>query len=183
MRMSILRRSSSLLRLWSMFSIGCALADSPVKVDSEAALIRRSAEENSAALVAGKYDRVVDFTFPKVVEMIGGRKKMVDLLRQGTEEMKTRGSRIQKVVVTEPTEIVRFGSKKVAVVPTTILVTVPEGTLRQNSFLLAISTDEGKTWTFLDGAGISRESLDQLLPDFPSTISLPAKQLPVLDSQ
>ena len=149
--------------------------------------IRKLAAENSAALTSGNYARLVDLTYPKVVEMIGGRDKMIETLRRGTEDMKAHGSAILGAEVSEPKEVVTAGDKQFAIVPMTTRVQVPDGILRSKGFLIAVSADRGKTWTFIDGAGFvrepgkEREKLAQVLPDFPAQLSLPAREQPVLE--
>lgn len=149
--------------------------------DPQTERIRKGAEENSAALAAGDYDRVVDFTYPKVVEMIGGRKKMIEILRRLAEDMKSHGTAILGADVSEPKEVVASGSKRFAIIPTVVRMKVPEGTLRSKGFLLGISADEGKTWTFIDGAGITKEKLALVLPEFPPQLTLPSREPPVLE--
>lgn len=155
--------------------------------DPQTERIRKLAVENSAALTSGNYARLVELTYPKVVEMIGGRDKMIETLRNGTEDMKARGNAILGAEVSEPKEVVPRGDKQFAIVPTTTRMRVPEGTLRFKGFLIAISEDRGKTWTFIDGAGLVREpgkekeKLAQVLPDFPPQLSLPAPEQPVLE--
>jgi hypothetical protein len=157
--------------------------------DPQTEQIRKLAAENSAALASGNYARLVDLTYPKVVEMIGGREKMIEMLRRGSEEMKAHGSAILAAEVGEPKEVVTAGDKQFAIVPMTVRIQVPEGTLRSTGFLISISEDRGKTWTFLDGAGITkepgkeREKLAQVIPDFPTQLSLPAREPPVLESE
>jgi hypothetical protein len=64
---------------------------------------------------------------------------------------------------------------------------VPNGILRSKGFLIAISEDRGKTWTFIDGAGLvsepgrEREKLAQILPDFPAQLALPPREQPALE--
>jgi hypothetical protein len=155
--------------------------------DPQTQRIRTIATENSAALTSGNYARLVDLTYPKLVEMIGGRDKMIEVLRSGTEDMKAHGSAILGAEVAEPPEIVTAGDKQFAIVREIVRVQVPEGTLRSNGFLIAVSEDRGKTWTFIDGAGLhktpgkERETLAQILPGFPSQLSLPAWEPPVLE--
>jgi hypothetical protein len=106
---------------------------------------------------------------------------MIELLRRGTEDMKSHGSAILGAEVAEPKEVIASGERRFAIVPMTVRVKVPEGTLRSKGFLLAISIDEGKTWTFIDGAGLTKEKLAQLFPDIPSQLTLPSKEPPVLE--
>ena len=49
--------------------------------------------------------------------------------------------------------IMRFGDM-FGILPATLQMSFPQGTLTQKSYLLGISTDKGKTWKFADGAGM-----------------------------
>lgn len=155
--------------------------------DPQTERIRTLAAGNSAALSSKNYARLLDLTYPKVVEMVGGRDKMIETLRRGSEEMKAHGSAILGAEVSEPNEVVSAGDKKFAIVPMTVRVQVPDGTLRSKGFLIAVSEDRGKTWTFIDRAGLVREpgkekdKLARVLPDFPPQLSLPARTQPVLE--
>jgi hypothetical protein len=173
----------------SLKLLAVAVCAQLASADSQTQRIRILAAENSAALTSGNYARLVDLTYPKLVEMIGGRDKMIEMLRSGTEDMKAHGSAILGAEVSEPKEVVTAGDKQFAIVPITVRVQVPDGTVRSNSFLVAISEDRGKTWTFIDGAGLhktsggERESLAQILPAFPAQLSLPPWEPPVVESK
>lgn len=173
----------------SLTLLAVAVCAQLVSADSQTQRIRMLAAENCVALTAGNYARLVDLTYPKVVEMIGGRDKMIEMLRSGTEDMKAHGSAILGAEVSEPPEVVTANDKQFAIVPITVRVQVPEGTVRANSFLVAISEDHGKTWKFIDGAGLhkasggERETLTQIIPAFPAQLSLPAWEPPVLESK
>jgi hypothetical protein len=156
--------------------------------DQQTDQIRKAAAENSAAYTSGNYSRLVDLTYPKLVEMIGGRDQMIEMLRSGTEEMKAHGSAILGVEVSDPKEVVAAGDKRFAIVPEIVRIRIETGTLRSHGFLIAISEDRGKTWTFIDGAGLhrtpgrERQALEQIVPGFPSQLSLPPWEPPVLES-
>ena len=157
--------------------------------DPQTEQVRKLAAENSAAYASENYARLVDLTYPKLIELIGGRDRMIEMLRQGTEDLKARGSKILGAAVSEPKEIVMAGDRQFAIVPEVVRVQGPEGTLRSNSFLIAVSENRGKTWTFIDGAGLhntpgkERETLAQIVPGFPSQLALPAWESPVLESK
>ena len=163
---------------------GCAQL---ANADPQTERIRKLAAENSGAVSSGNYTRLVELTYPKVVEMVGGRDKMIETLRRGSEDMKAHGSAILGAEVNEPKEVVTSGEKQFAIVPMVVRVQVPDATLRSKGFLIAVSEDRGKTWTFIDGAGLvrepgkEREKLAQILPDFPPQLSLPAPEPPQLE--
>lgn len=142
--------------------------------------IRELAEENSAALAAGNYGRVADLTYPKVVEMAGGREKVIDALRNGSAGIKAHGSAILPSEVNEPNEIVTVADKEFAIVPYTMRMKGANKTVQAKCFLIAISSDDGRTWTFIDG-GPTKQQLSELVPDFPPKLSLPTCEQPVLE--
>ena len=168
--------------LLAIFTVSCLIARS-AGADPQTERIRQVAQENATALTTANFDRLVDLTFPKVVEMAGGRQKTIELVRRGTEEMKSNGSVILGAEVAAPKEVITSGERRFAIVPLTVHVKVPEGRLRSKGFLLAISMDAGKTWTFVDGAGLTKEKLAQLCPNVPSRLTLPSKEPPVLESK
>ena len=167
--------------------VAIAVCAQLARADPQTQRVRTIAAESSAALSSRNYARVVDLTYPKLVEMIGGRDQMIEMLRSGTEEMKAHGSAILGAEVAEPREIVTAGDKQFAIVPEIVRIQVSSGTLRSNGFLIAVSEDRGKTWTFIDGAGLhktpgkERETLAQILPGFPAQLSLPSWKPPVLE--
>src|SRR5215471_6772634 len=156
----------------SIALIAVAICAQFANADPQTERIRKLAAENSAALISGNYARLVELTYPTVVEMIGGRDKMIETLRRGSEDMKAHGSTILRAEVSEPKEVVTAGDKQFAIVPMTVHVQVSDGTVHRKGFLIAVSEDRGKTWTFIDGAGLVREpgkekeKLSQILPDF-----------------
>ena len=161
--------------------VALSLCTQPAKADPQTERIRKAAEENRAAAATGNYARVVDLTYPKLVEMVGGRDKMIEALRRAAEGLKAAGSAILRIDVDEPKEVVTSGDKQFAIVPMTVTAQLPQGTVRAKSFLVAISADHGDTWRFIDGAGRTKENLAKVLPDFPPQLSLPSSEPPVLE--
>src|SRR4051812_31103126 len=84
--------------------------------DSHTERIRKAAEENSAALIAGNYGRVADFTYPKLVEMAGGREKMIEIMQTGEKDMKAHGATVLGAEISEPKDVVTVGEKQFAIV-------------------------------------------------------------------
>ena len=174
-----------MIRSSSIVFAAIVLSTQLVRGDAQTQQIRTLAEENSLALISGNYARLVDLAYPKVVELVGGRDKMIEALRTSSEDMKANGSKILGAELSEPKEVVPAGDKRFAIVPMTVRLQVPTGALRSKGFLIAVSEDRGKTWTFVDSAGLvsepgkEREKLAQILPDFPSQLKLPAREEPI----
>ncbi len=150
------------------------------QVSKKAEMVRQKAQQSSDALVNGDVETMVRFTHPKVVELMGGREKMAAVVRKGMAEMNAGGTKIVSAKPEPPAEFVRMGTEEVAVVPFTLVMKVPGATLTQKTFLLGISSGQGKSWTFIDGAGLDDESIKKVLPDFPTQVKLPKKVRPTV---
>lgn len=145
---------------------------------SQTRRIRQFADEFNAALGNLNYARVVDLTYPTLVKITGGRNKMIDLFRRGAENGKANGNGIVAIEVSEPKEVVTADKKQFAIVPVTMRVDVPEVSVRTKSFYIAVSSDRGRTWTFIpclfiDGGKFTRRDLTNIVPGFPAQLSLP----------
>ena len=130
----------------------------------------------SQALIDEDFGKLVDFTYPKVVEMAGGREKMIELAKTSMANMKKAGYIVKGNAIAAPTGIADGGDSIFAIVPETTEMTVPAGKVTRKSYLIAISSNEGSTWTFVDGAGVDEKNLKTFLPDFPDELKLPPPQ-------
>ena len=99
---------------------------------------------------------------------------------KGMEQIKERGFEIKAYNIGEPGAFIEKDRKTFVVVPTTMEMKFPKGLIRSKSFLLAISSDMGKTWKFADGAGISKNPglREKLVPDLPKELEFPKPATP-----
>lgn len=148
---------------------------------SEAAVIKAEAEKSSRAFVSGDYSKVLDATYPQLVVMGGGKAKLLASIETEMKEMRDLGLKVISHTVGEPRPSVRAGTKLLAVVPTMVKMESPDSLITQESFWLAVSTDDGKTWTFLDGSLLTEELLKMILPEAVDKITLPGGVKPVME--
>src|SRR5262245_45962480 len=89
--------------------VGCS------KVSPEDAELQKSAKAEAdkiqTALVKGDYDTVANLTHPKLIEMMGGREKMLDLTAKGLGALKAQGIEIKSVKVLDPLPPVKSGKE------------------------------------------------------------------------
>jgi hypothetical protein len=157
---------------------GC---DSRPPVGKSPEAIRQKAQECADAMLQGDYGKMADLTHPKIVKMMGGRDRIVATIQSGMEQMKAQKISIVSYKVEAPAEVVGSGSDHAAVVPATLEMKGPGMKLKQKSYLLAISSDDGKSWSFVDGSDLDDEKVKLILPNPPSGLKLPPKQPPQID--
>lgn len=137
------------------------------------------AQEVNDAFRRRDFARMVDLTYPKVIEAAGGRDKMVAALTKGVKEMEAEGVVVLSSTAGSPTQIVQAGGSVYAVVPTTLKVKAQDGVFQTEGSMIGISKDSGATWTFIDAGGKDRSQLKSLLPEVAGKLNLPPEKQPV----
>ena len=164
-------------------SISCAQVKNEVIKPEEIKVeeIKAKAEETTNAFINGDYQKFLDLTYPKLVELMGGRAKMISSVEQQMKEMKAQGVEFTSASFGVPKEIVPAGSQLFAIVPYTLKLKTSGGVLTQQSYLLAISDKDNIKWTFIDVTNLDESKLKMVVPGAIGKITFPKKQPPVIE--
>ncbi|WP_020470112.1 hypothetical protein [Zavarzinella formosa] len=166
---------------YCVVAIVCVIGSLNLRADetSNAAEAKKLASLLAEATKAGDYAKVIDHTYPAAVEFAGGREKAISLIEAAMKKVKEDGIVIKEISVGEPGEFFTEGKNTFFVIPLKTVMTVPAGTVRSKSYLLGISPDDGKTWTFMDGVGLQNPLIwDKVLPKMPEKLQLPVREKP-----
>lgn len=138
------------------------------------------AKAMSKAFFEEDYAKVVDATHPRLVEILGGREKWLDTMKAEVQKVKDMGVKFKSPTIGKPGDPVVDGKTAYLVIPTSGEMTTPDETIISESYLLGMTTDAGKTWVFVDGVGISRQVIrDMIFPKLPDGLKLPELKEPV----
>lgn len=140
--------------------------------------IIESSQKMGDALVTYDYQTLADYTYPKIIEMMGGNDKMIEITENAIEQMRQQGFEFSKINFGKPTKIYEAGNELHSLLDQTIEIKKTSGTIISKSYLLAISLDKGERWYFLDTADLTNETVYELFPDFNSDLSIPEKKQP-----
>lgn len=170
------------MNLKSLFLVLCGAALSLTAVaQSPTASIQAEAQKCAKALMASDYRSVLAYTHERVVAMMGGAESARGLVQKGMEEMKSKGMGIDDTKIGTPEEPRKIGTWLISLVPESLTLRVPGAKLQQESFLLGISADEGKSWKFIDLGPISEEKLFTVFPELKGQFKMPPKKQPVVE--
>ena len=142
-------------------------------------LIKEQAELTAKALLDDDYETIIRFTYPKVIELVGGRDKMISLIKNGKIEMGKEGISFDKVTIGEPSKTVIAGDEIHCLIPQTVYMKVPKGKLKSETHLLAVSRDNGTNWFFIDAVSLNKDNIKMVLPNYNFDLILPAKTQPI----
>ncbi len=143
--------------------------------------VKEAAQAMADAFFKADFEKFARYTNPLLLKEVGGRDEMIAGLKAGLADMKARGVEIRSYQVAEPSSLAGEGKDRFAIVPTTLVMTLPGTKVTMNSCLIGASEDAGKTWTFLDGAKATPQTIRKFLPNFPETLKLPAQQPPLVE--
>ena len=125
------------------------------------------------------YLKVLELTYPKVIETGGGREKMIATMKDEIKGMETEGVALLSTIPGPPTNFVHDAGSIYAVVPLTVKMKAQNGVYQTEGTLIGISADGGTNWTFIDAAGEDEKKLQVLLPNILEKLKLPSEKPPV----
>lgn len=141
--------------------------------------LEQQAIKMGSAFVSGDYTTFANYTYPLILKSMGGAAKMAAVLTKSTNDMKARGMIFSNITFDEPSKIVNSGKELQASIAQHTEIKLPQGRLVNTSTLIAISTDNGVNWTFIDTSNKDMETLRKVLPNLSPSITIPPRQPPV----
>jgi hypothetical protein len=103
---------------------------------------------------------------------------MIAMMNDGKAQMEQQGMAIESVTFGEPSKTVMAEGEVHCLLPQTLLLNVPGGKMKAESQLLAISTDNGAHWYFLDTAQMTMDNVKGFIPHYNSELLIPARKEP-----
>jgi len=137
------------------------------------------AKEMNDAFARKDYGRFADLTYPKVIEMAGGRDQMLKGITQQLKEMEAEGVVPLSSTTGSPTQFLHDSGSIYAVLPMTVKAKAKDGIFQSEGSMIGVSSDGGTNWTFIDSSGKDHRELKTLLPNVVDRLNLPAEKPPV----
>lgn len=131
------------------------------------------AKENADALVNKDYEALVLYTYPAIIHKMGGFEKALAFIKASMEEIYAKGLTIEKLTAGRPSAIIKEGQEDVAFVPTEMEARIEGKQVKVDSYLVAVSQDQGRTWYFLDVSSFPKEKIRQMFPKLTALIEIP----------
>lgn len=141
--------------------------------------IKQQAGKMGAALINGDYTMFAKYTYSKLLAAMGGAAKMEQSMAKVVNDMKLKGMSFNAITFDEPSKIIKSGKELQATIAQHTDIKVPNGRAVSTSTLIAISTDNGINWTFIDTSNKNIEALRKAMPNLSPSITIPPPQPPV----
>ena len=142
-------------------------------------ILKKQANIAAQAAVTGDYKTLVEYMYPKMVDMGGGTDKMVSLTDSTMKALKTQGVNFESATIGSPGKFYKAGAEIHCIIPEFITLKIPDGHLLVQSNLLAITGDGGKTYKFLDMNKDTVALIKTMFPNFNPDLKIPEPIAPV----
>jgi hypothetical protein len=139
--------------------------------------LKVQAEKMAKAFMSNDFNVFIKYSNPQLVKMIGGSNKMIEVLNKSVVDMKSKEIIFESITFNEPTKVIKSGNELQSTIQQITKVKTPSGGVMRISTLVAISTNNGVNWTFIDISNNDIATIKQLLPNLSNSITIP-KQIP-----
>jgi len=143
--------------------------------------LNRQLLEMKTSFLNEDYQGVVKYTFPKVVEMMGGEDQMLKTTQTTMDSMKEQGFVIEDLSFDEPSPFVTQNGFQQCTLDQQLIMTTTEGRVQSTTTLLAVSQDEGENWKFLDASGMPVDFVKNIFPDLHPDLKIKATERKNID--
>ena len=143
-------------------------------------MIRSQAEKVVTSVFEGKYDTLIKYTHPRIIEIIGGKEAMLSMIKTQMKEFEKQDVTIDKIEIGDSIVSKIYKNEYHALIPKIMTMSVQGQKIMMKSYLFGFSNKEGKNWTFLEADKLRSKTGSAVLPDFETDIEIPKKGQPIL---
>lgn len=129
---------------------------------------------------SGDYKGYVKYIHPVIIKAAGGETKMIELLNAQDTQIKNKGIVINGIVFNPPSEIIKIKNELQCTISQHTELKPAKGRIITYTTLIAISTDNGKNWKFIDTSNKDIAEVKKTFPNLSDKITLPPKQKPTV---
>ena len=130
----------------------------------------------SNSILTGDYDKLIDLTHPKIVEMTGGREKMKSIIEQGLgsnfEIISNELEKPEKLIISDSIIQCSLKQRQEFKMDNNKYYTI--------GYLIGISYDSGGTWYFISVSGNTLTTIRTHFPELSEELNVCSQSNPIL---
>ncbi len=131
------------------------------------------AKKSADAQLALDIDEYLNYMHPNIIEMGGGEELAKQAVQQQLNTYKSMNVNVVSITHGDPGPLVKAGNELHCILPATTKLAQGDAEFDSVNTWLAISSDDGVTWSFIDMAYYDAGSLKIYLPEYNPAIVYP----------
>ncbi|MGB0879095.1 MAG: hypothetical protein ACPGTO_00855 [Polaribacter sp.] len=133
----------------------------------------RDAKKTAKATLASDFKTVLDFTYPPVVNLMGGKEKALATIISSMEEMEKSGFKFEKADVISASDIVKEQNQYRCFIKNNYVMLLNGQKITSEAYLLGIYNDADKVWNFIEAKQLGNPAISKVLPNFKTALIIP----------
>jgi|694.fasta_scaffold09996_6 hypothetical protein len=152
----------------------------PVAVSAQAnpSAIKSAAISMGNALVKKNSDQFLSYMHPSMIKLAGGKEKLRVISDSALRVFEQFGGKVSRITYGNPAEIISYKKTLQSVISQTTTLSSFIGDAELSSSLIAISNDNGKSWTFIDTNMFGVDKIKSAMPDISPSLVIPKAAAP-----
>ena len=142
--------------------------------------VKQGADKYAHAILTGDFANAVALTQPHLVDLSGGKAKMISALTDQAAKFRDQNVGYDTITPGDPQSPQKIGAWTISLVPAQIVLKAPGGRLKAETFLLGMSDDDGKNWTYVS-LSMTADQFFQVYPELKGKFAFPDKKAPVVE--
>lgn len=140
--------------------------------------IKTAAIAMGNALVKKNSEQFLSYMHPSMIKLAGGKEKLRVLSDSALKVFEQFGGKVSRISYGNPAEIISYKKTLQSVIPQTTTLSSFIGDAELSSSLIAISNDNGNTWTFIDTNMFGIKEIKAAMPDISPALVIPKSAAP-----
>jgi len=145
--------------------------------------IRQTAKLMTDAFVREDFSVLMDYTYPKVISLGGGKENMKVIIENAMNEMKSQGFTFRSITLGAISKIYKAGTELHCKIVQHLALNAKGGYLTSTSPLMCISSNGGDSWTFISTSNLDEKKIKLLFPDFNYELVLEKASVPIFSAE
>ncbi|NMH89660.1 hypothetical protein [Flavivirga algicola] len=138
----------------------------------------RDAKIASQATLKMDFDKVLDYTYPSALEIMGGREQALALIESTFKTMKEGGFVFEKADVLGVSDIVFENNEYRCYIEGFNQMIMGGMRIKSKSYLLGIYNSKEKFWYFIEAKQLKNEAMvNKVLPNFKTSLKIPEDEM------
>jgi len=134
----------------------------------------RDAKNAANGTLNEDFDEVIKYTFPEIIELMGGQEAARETIVKTYDSMKTQGFAVEQADIVEVSDVVNEQGQYRCIVKSYNVMVMSGQRLKSTTHLLGVYDEEVKHWRFIEAKQLQNPALtSQILPDFKTELEIP----------
>ena len=141
-------------------------------------IIKTQAMDMANALIKKDFPAFIKYMHPNIIKLAGGKEKALQRMDTVNAMAAQFGATIKKIVIGNPDKIINYKNQLQVTLPETSELSSGFGNVSLETTLIAISSDAGKNWYFIDTSVYNMKDVKKAMPDLSPELVIPAPKPP-----